>query len=167
MKILVGYASKYGATDGIAEQIACVLNGAGLDATLSSLDGAKAEGYDAFVIGSGVYAGSWLKSARQFVETNRETLASRPVWLFSSGPVGDPPKPEGEPQGVLAIHQAVKAREHRVFAGKLEKRRLNLVEKALTSALKAPDGDFRDWDSIRAWADEIVAALPATIEARR
>ncbi len=159
MKILVGYASKYGATDGIAEQIAAVLNSAGHDATLSNLDNARTEGYDAFVIGSALYAGNWLKSARRFVETNRDTLASRPVWLFSSGPIGDPPKPEGEPLGVLAIREAVQAREHHVFAGKLEKRRLNLVEKALVSALKTPDGDFRDWAAVRAWAEGIEAGL--------
>ena len=167
MKILVGYASKYGATDGIAEQIAGVLNGAGDEATLSSLDAADAGGYDAYVLGSAIYAGNWLKGARKFVEANRETLASRPIWLFSSGPVGNPPKPEGEPASVAAIRQAVQAREHRVFAGKLEKRRLNFVEKALTFALKAPDGDFRDWGSTREWAEGIAAALRTQAEVAR
>jgi hypothetical protein len=26
-------------------------------------------------------------------------------------------------------------------------------------AVRAPDGDYRDWDAIRGWADDIAAAL--------
>jgi menaquinone-dependent protoporphyrinogen IX oxidase len=41
--------------------------------------------FDAVVLGSGVYMGSWMPEAREFVE-KKKTLASMPVWLFSSGP---------------------------------------------------------------------------------
>jgi menaquinone-dependent protoporphyrinogen oxidase len=53
----------------------------------------------------------------------------------------------------------VKAREHRVFSGRLQKTRLNLVEKAMVSAFKAEEGDFRDWESIRAWAEQLSRSL--------
>jgi menaquinone-dependent protoporphyrinogen oxidase len=159
MRVLVGYASRYGATDGIAEQIAGTLTAAGHDTTLARLDEAGTMGYDAFVLGSAIYMGNWLSAARRFVDANREALTSQPTWLFSSGPIGDPPKPEGDPAGLTAIVAAVQPREHRVFSGRLQKRRLNLVERAMASALKAPNGDFRDWDAIRAWAEEIAAAL--------
>jgi menaquinone-dependent protoporphyrinogen oxidase len=161
MKILVGFASKYGATDGIAAQIAAVLAAAGHDVTLSPLDSASVTGHDAFVLGSAIYAGSWLKSARLFVEVNREALAEKPVWLFSSGPIGDPAKPEGEPQGVTAIKEVLKAREHRIFSGRLDKERLNRVERAVASASNAEEGDFRDWAVIRVWAERLAHSLPA------
>ncbi len=45
-------------------------------------------GYDAFVVGSAVYAAHWQKEAAAFVQRNRTVLATRPVWLFSSGPLG-------------------------------------------------------------------------------
>jgi menaquinone-dependent protoporphyrinogen oxidase len=159
MKVLVGFASKYGSTDGIAEQIAGVLSAAGHEVDLRDLASATAAGHDAFVLGSAVYAGNWLKSARRFVAANAGALGARPVWLFSSGPVGDPPKPDGEPTSVATIRDAVHAREHRIFAGKIERQRLNIVEKALTAALKVPDGDFRGWDAVRAWAEQIDVEL--------
>jgi hypothetical protein len=31
--------------------------------------------------------------------------------------------------------------------------------------VKAPDGDFRDWEAVRTWADEIAAALGRMDEA--
>jgi menaquinone-dependent protoporphyrinogen IX oxidase len=45
-------------------------------------------GYDAAVIGSAAYYFHWMKPATEFVCRNRDTLTSRPVWLFSSGPLG-------------------------------------------------------------------------------
>jgi len=50
------------------------------------------DGFDAVVLGSAVYAGHWLKPARELVDRSRDALAARPVWLFSSGPIGDPPQ---------------------------------------------------------------------------
>jgi menaquinone-dependent protoporphyrinogen oxidase len=94
MRVLVTAATKYGATAEIAAAIAEVLDEHGLEATMLSPEEVKGvDGYDAVVIGSAVYAGHWLKPARELVERHATTtLAGRPVWLFSSGPVGDPPK---------------------------------------------------------------------------
>jgi menaquinone-dependent protoporphyrinogen oxidase len=98
-----------------------------------------------------VYAGHWLTPARELVGRCGSALAARPVWLFSSGPVGDPPKPEEDPVDVAAIVAAIKAREHRVFAGKLVRKQLSFPERAIVSALRVPEGDFRDWTEISQW----------------
>ena len=87
--------------------------------------------------------------------------AGRPVWLFSSGPVGDPPKPEEDPVDVADLLAATGAREHRVFAGKLVRKQLSFPERAIVSALRVPEGDFRDWTEIRQWAAGIADALEA------
>jgi menaquinone-dependent protoporphyrinogen oxidase len=55
------------------------------------------------------------------------------------------------------------ARDHRVFAGKLDRGVLGLAEKAIAIALRAPSGDFREWDVIADWASEIGSALRAPI----
>ena len=89
MSTLVVYASKHGATQGIAERIAAKLGEAGQEAQARPAEAAaRLIGYDAFVAGSAVYAAHWQKEASAFVRRNRTVLASRPVWLFSSGPLG-------------------------------------------------------------------------------
>jgi menaquinone-dependent protoporphyrinogen oxidase len=159
MKVLVTAATRYGATGEIAQAIGEVLREHGHDTTVGPPEDVTVDGYDAVVLGSAVYAGRWLKPARELVERSRDTLAARPVWLFSSGPVGDPPKPEEDPVDAAGIVAATGAREHRVFAGKLVRRRLGFADKAIAVALRVPDGDFRDWTEIRRWAAGIADAL--------
>lgn len=160
MKVLVTASTKYGATGEIARAIAGALAERGLDVTLSPPDEVGAiEDFDAVVLGSGVYAGRWLKEAKGLVDRSAAALASRPVWLFSSGPIGDPPKPEEDPVDVAEIQEATQARDHRVFAGKLVKKQLRFADKAIASALRVPEGDFRDWDEVKDWASSIADAL--------
>jgi len=100
-----------------------------------------------------------MKAAKELMDRSAGALAARPVWLFSSGPVGDPPKPEEDPVDVAEIAEATKARGHRVFPGKIVKKHLSFPEKAIVLALRVQEGDFRDWAEIRDWASEIADAL--------
>jgi menaquinone-dependent protoporphyrinogen oxidase len=159
-RVLVTAATKYGATGEIAQVIGEVLRKHGLDPTVAPPDQVDGtDGYDAVVLGSAVYAGHWLKPARELVGRLGGELAERPVWLFSSGPVGDPPKPEEDPVDVAEFLATTGAREHRVFAGKLVRKQLSFPERAIVSALHVPDGDFRDWTEVRQWAAGIASAL--------
>jgi menaquinone-dependent protoporphyrinogen oxidase len=163
MRVLVTAASKYGATAEIAQAIAEVLGDRGLEPTVVPPEQVEGvDGYDAVVLGSAVYAGHWLKPARELVSRRGGALAERPVWLFSSGPVGDPPKPDEDPVDVAEILTATGAREHRVFAGKLVRRQLSFPDRAIVSALRVPEGDFRDRAEISRWAAGIADALQAT-----
>ena len=116
-------------------------------------------GFDAVVVGSGVYAGRWLKPAKEFIERNQAALRAGPVWLFSSGPLGDPPNPDEEPAGAVTLAAAIGAKEHPVFAGSLERAGLSFAERAMVKAVHAPYGDFRDRDAIRCWAEAISVDL--------
>jgi menaquinone-dependent protoporphyrinogen oxidase len=164
MRVLVTAATKYGATTEIAAAIAEVLGDHGLEATVFPPDQVEeVDGYDAVVVGSAVYAGHWLKPARELVDRLGSELAKRPVWLFSSGPVGDPPKPEEDPVDVADLLATTRAREHRIFAGKLVRKQLTFPERAIVSALRVPEGDFRDWTEIHRWAAGIADTLGAGI----
>ena len=91
MRVLVTAATKYGATAEVAQMIAEVLADRGLEPTVVPPEQVEGvDGYDAVVLGSAVYAGHWRKPARELVNRCGTALAERPVWLFSSGPVGDP-----------------------------------------------------------------------------
>jgi menaquinone-dependent protoporphyrinogen oxidase len=170
MRILIGVASKHGSTGEIAARIATALS-AGLvgDAVVEvrpAADVDDATSYDAVILGSAVYMGRWLDDARQ-AAARIATHPPRPVWLFSSGPIGDPPKPDEEPVDVSDLVKTTNSRGHRVFAGRIDRHRLSFGEKALVLALRVPDGDFRDWDAIDAWGAQIIAELngEASVEA--
>ncbi len=89
MSVLVAYASRYGSTAGIAEKIGEVLRDNGYGVVVQPVQAVReVSRYDAYVIGSSLYEFHWLKDATRFVRTHRMTLEQKPVWLFSSGPLG-------------------------------------------------------------------------------
>ncbi len=160
MKVLVTAATKHGATGEIAEDLAAKLEDEGLIVVKADPDDVEdLDGVEAVVLGSAVYAGQWLASAKNFVERLAPLLAERRVWLFSSGPVGDPPKPAEDPADVTALVEATRAEGHRVFAGKLDRSALSFGERAIVKVVRAADGDFRAWDEIAAWSAEIAGTL--------
>jgi len=168
-KILVTYASKYGATREIAEKIGAVLRQAGLPAEVAPVDGVRdLTSYQAVILGSAVYIGKWQKEAAGFLQAHEKALAGRPVWLFSSGPTG-----EGDPlelvEGwrlpaeLLPVAERIHPRDIAVFHGYINPDKVNFIEKwAVKSLVKKPFGDFRDWDAIAAWAARIAGALKET-----
>ena len=164
MKVLVCAASKHGATAQIGEALAHALGENGVQAVLRTPQQvADLEGYDALVLGSGVYMGSWLPDARQLVERICGQLNGRPVWLFSSGPIGDPARQSSRPPvNASAIITATAAREHRVFGGRMERAQLGIVHRAIMAAMHIADGDDRDWDEIAAWGKQIAEQLQSS-----
>jgi menaquinone-dependent protoporphyrinogen oxidase len=172
MSILVAYASKHGATEEIAKRIAESLRAAGHDAEdLSVTEAGALERYDGFVLGSATYMGHWLKDAAAFVRKNRDLLAHKPVWLFSSGPLGtEATDPKGvdvrtsaEPKELPEFQEVISPRGHRVFFGVLDPGKLSFTERSLRKLPAArgvmPEGDFRDWQEIQAWAQEIATEM--------
>jgi len=160
MTVLVTVASRHHSTLEIGQAIGRALAGRGVPTdVLAAEEVDDVFAYEAVVLGSGVYAGNWLAPARDLVARCTMQLRERPVWFFSSGPMGDPPVPAGEPAGVAPIKELIRPRDHRVFSGRLAGDDLGLGEKLIVKAVRAPFGDYRDWEAIEAWAAEIAAAL--------
>jgi menaquinone-dependent protoporphyrinogen oxidase len=165
MKVLVTYASKYGATAEIAEKIGQVLGEAGLHADVLPADAVRdLSPYEAVVLGSAVYIGRWRKQAVKFLKANETALAEKAVWLFSSGPTGkgDPLElVQGWrlPKALQPIADRIHARDVAVFHGAVDSEKLNFIERWMLKNVKAPAGDFRDWETITAWATAIADAL--------
>jgi menaquinone-dependent protoporphyrinogen oxidase len=168
MNVLVTAASRHGATFEIARRIGETLAAAGLEADVrppEDVDGVA--GYDGVVIGSAVYAGRWLAPARDLIQREAKGLSARPVWLFSSGPLGDPPKPGDDPAEIADHREAIGAIEHRVFPGKSDPQDLGLAERVIFRVVHAPSGDYRPWDEVVAWATGIAQALRSEARAPR
>lgn len=177
MKVLVAYASRHGATRGIAERIADRLAQRGLAVDLRAATEVRHFGeHDAFVIGAAAYNGHWLKEATDLVRRDRSRLAGRPVWLFSSGPIGTE-SVDAKGRDVLEVSRphefeefdaSLHPRDMRVFFGAYDPdaEPIGFAERfgarfTRMAAIRAsiPSGDFRDWPVIEAWAEGIADAL--------
>jgi len=173
-RVLVVVASKHGATAEIAEALArsMVSCPAGRAAGLSALavpveQWPDPSPFDAVVLGSAVYVGRWLEPAREYAAVHAGVLRTRPVWLFSSGPIGQPPFPPDEPHDAAPMAAVTAALGHRVFPGRLDKARLTFGERAMVTAMRAPLGDFRNWNEVASWAAEIAAVVSVPAQTGR
>jgi menaquinone-dependent protoporphyrinogen oxidase len=164
MTILVTYASKHGSTEEIAERIAATLQRSGIETDLKPVEAVRdVEPYAAVVLGSAIYYGSWLKEAREFVHRHEAALVARPVWLFSSGPLGVEVKDaEPQPKELAEFQESVKPRDPRIFFGALDYSQLSFMERMVVKGVRASEGDFRDWAAIEEWAQSIAHALQST-----
>ena len=156
MHILISAASRYGATAELAEVLAGHLRTHGHEVSLLAPDDVDdLDEVDAVVLASGVYVGRWLRPARALIKRMAADLRERPVWLLSSGPVGDSADPAPEPLDIHRLMDRTQARSHVVLPGRLDRESLHMRDRAVVAALRVPDGDFRDWDAVRAFADQI------------
>lgn len=160
MKVLVAHASKHGSTREIAQEVADVLTGRGVDATCVPADEVESvSGYDALVLGAAIYAGSWPKSAKKLVTKVVSEAPKVPSWVFSSGPVGNPLGPAEIPAGPRELAAKLHLCEHKVLPGALDRSKLSLLERGIVGAIKIDDGDYRDWDAVRDWGGRIADRL--------
>ena len=178
-RLLVAYASKHGSTKGIAEFIGERLRQRKVYVDVIDVNDAQdLRFYDAFVIGSAVYMGHWMKEVKQFAIRNSTFLSTRPVWLFSSGPTGtkstDPkgrdlldPRVSG-PKELDELREKLRFRDHRIFFGAFDPKDLDFFSrqffKSNTIREATPIGDFRDWKEIGAWTDQIASSIEENLQ---
>lgn len=160
MKVLIAHASKHGSTASIAREIGTVLTVAGCEVTVLPVDQVtELEKFDAIVLGSAIYYGHWLENASRFAKRHRDILRARPIWLFSSGPLGDEPQPKNDPRAFRSLLEMTSARSHAIFNGKLQREGLSRTERLVLHVVHAPEGDFRNWSNVREWANGIADEL--------
>lgn len=159
MKVLVTAASRHGSTAEIASIIAGTLQSYDIDAESRPPEAVeRVKDYDAVILGSAVYAGEWLEPARAFVARHADDLATRPVFVFSSGPLGYRSRPV-EPADATTFEMMTGAMDQQVFAGRLVGQDLSMKERLIATKMHAPFGDFRPWDDIIDWTREIARYL--------
>jgi menaquinone-dependent protoporphyrinogen oxidase len=162
VKVLIAVASRHGSTKEIADAMAAVLAASRFEVDVMDPDDVDdLSGYGGVILGSSVYVGRWAASARAMVDRHAAALTTIPLWLFSSGPLGNPPVPTGDPEEVVALATRLHAAEHHMFAGRLDRADLLLAERAVVSLVRAQYGDFRDWTEIEQWAASVAAELHA------
>jgi menaquinone-dependent protoporphyrinogen oxidase len=157
--ILVAYTTRKGSTAEIALAIAKELEKTGAAVTVSDMTTVSSlEGYNAVIVGAPVYTGRVAGDVAVFARRHRDSLGRVPVAGFVTGiaPVfpktGDISVFTGQLAEALAPAKPVAMT---MFAGNLDTARLSFIERGMTSLLKVPTGDFRDWVTIALWARDL------------
>jgi menaquinone-dependent protoporphyrinogen oxidase len=158
-KILVAYASRAGSTGEVAEAIGQLLcdAGAAVDVRLAK-DVTNVNDYQAVVVGGAAYTGQWMSEAVKFVETHRDALNRVPVAYFTVCLTLKEDTEENR-RTVAAyldpVREVVQPVAEGLFVGRLDYSKLPFLYRMIAKAMGSSEGDFRDWEAIRAWADSI------------
>lgn len=163
-KVLVVYGTGTGCTAGIAERIGEMLAKRGASVEVVSVkDAPDAAGYDAVFVGSGIRAGNWHAPVKAWVAKNADALKAGNVAFYTAclTMASDPQKADDvraytDP---LIAETGVTPADIGLFAGWNEPKKFSFIERTIMKMMKAPEGDFRDWDAIDSWADSAAVKL--------
>jgi menaquinone-dependent protoporphyrinogen oxidase len=164
--VLVGYATRYGSTQEVAEAVAETLRESGLEVEIQPMKEVRAlEGYSAVLLGAALYMYRWHKDARRFLSRHRKALEELPVAIFALGPVKDPHDEEewrgsrDQLDGELAKHPWLEPVAVEILGGKFDPALLRFPLNLFAGS--EPASDIRDQEAIRAWASELAGKLGA------
>lgn len=163
-RVLVVYGTKSGCTAGIAERIGATLASAGVESDVRpAQEHPEPAGYDAVIVGSGVRAGMWHASVKQWLMGHAAGLKDRPVALFTAClTMASDPGRIGEVRAYtdpLVTESGVEPVDVGAFAGMNDPRAFSLPERLIMKAMKAPEGDFRDYEAVDEWTRDVAGKL--------
>lgn len=158
-RVLVAYGTKMGGTTAIAEKIGEVLANRGNEVTVVEASRARlTDGYDAAVVGSGLYAGMWRGPAKRLVKAIASKTPSTPLWLFHSGPMGEEADQQQPfPKWLAELENGLEVRDKATFGGVLGDNAKGFIAKSMIK--NGRGGDYRDMEAIGAWAEKIADRL--------
>ena len=158
-KVLVAYATKLNSTIEVTQAIGETIAQNGTTVEIKPIkDIPDITGYDAAIIGSAIRMGQWLPEATNFVKDHLGVLSQIPTAIFSVHilNLGDDPESQKERLAYTdPVNKMLSPIAEAFFAGKIDPARLNFFERLLFKVVHSPAGDFRDWENIRNWANEV------------
>jgi len=164
-KILVAFASRSGATKGVAETIGNSLAEKGLAVDICSMQDVKdISSYRAIIAGSAIQAGKWLPEATEFVKKYQKELSGKPFAAFLVCMTLAMPKGEAYRKHVSSwlepVRNMVKPVHEGLFAGTLDISKVPGLGDRIKFRLSVlfgfwKEGDHRNWEEIRKWAEEL------------
>jgi menaquinone-dependent protoporphyrinogen oxidase len=160
--VLVGYATRYGSTQEVAEAVAATLRERGLAVDIQPMrDVRTLNQYRAVVLGAPLYMFHWHKDALNFLARHRAALTARPVAIFALGPFHAEEKEYQEVRRQLDKELAkfpwLTPAAIEIFGGKLDPEKLTFPHNLVPALKKMPASDIRNWMAIRAWASDLAA----------
>ncbi|HRF94781.1 MAG TPA: flavodoxin domain-containing protein [Aggregatilineales bacterium] len=157
--ILVLYATRTGGTAPVAEAIASTLQSDELNVDVGPIrELTDISKYDAAILGSSIRVGSWLPEMVDFMKDNLSRLQNMPVAFFTVCLTLSEDTQENREtvrHYLDPVRQLVNPVTEGYFAGKMDYARLSLPVRWMVKKMKAPEGDYRDWNKIRKWATDL------------
>ncbi|MCL4487121.1 MAG: flavodoxin domain-containing protein [Chloroflexi bacterium] len=166
--VLVGYATTYGSTRQVAEQVAAAMRDSGLEVAVEPVKQVQSlANYRAIVLGAPLYMFHWHKDATRFLSRHRDALMTRPVAVFALGPINATEKEFTDARAQLDKELAKFAWlapvSIEVFGGKLDPAGFRFPHNLIPALKKLPPSDIRDWQAIRNWANDLAAKIKVTV----
>jgi menaquinone-dependent protoporphyrinogen oxidase len=160
-RILVTYATRTGSSVDVAAAIGETLSRRGFAVDVKPIkDHPALDGYQTVLMGSAINGAQWLPEAVEFVKSNQAALNQVPVALFSVHimNLGDDDKSKKNRLAYLnAVRPLLKPADEAFFAGigMNPEEQGKLVRWVYRTFKIGPEGDCRDWEKIRGWAEAV------------
>ena len=107
--------------------------------------------------------GQWHEPARSWVTANADALKGLPVAFFTCNlTLASEPEKVDEVRAFtdsLIEASGVTPVDVGLFAGWFEPKKFSLVERVVLKAMKAPQGDFRDFSAVGDWTQGVAPKL--------
>lgn len=172
-RILVAYGTTHGSTTEIATRVGVRLTAAGFDTDVLHANlGIDIAKYDAVIVGSPMYAARWLPEPALLLITNRERIANIPIALFSVGMIDVKHSGKLREEHDAWVEKAFKDENVQLnivsnitFTGAYSRSNLPFYLRIIDAILRVtPNGDYRRWDEIESWGDEVAATIRSELE---
>ena len=162
-RILVTYASKVGSTGEVAAAIGKTLAANETTVDVYPIDSVPdINAYQAVVIGSAIRRANWLPSATSFVETHHAYLNRIPTAYFTCCMTLHEETAENRRKALGfmdPVREILEPMDIGAFAGKMDYAKLSFLDRTTIKIIGVPEGDFRNWENIQSWANNLRPAL--------
>jgi menaquinone-dependent protoporphyrinogen oxidase len=163
-RILVAYASQAGSTGEVAAFMGKALGTNGITVDVCPIENVtNSQGYQAVVVGSAIRAGKWMPVATNFVETHQAVLSRIPTAYFTCCMTLHQDTPENRRKALSfmdPVREILEPVDIGAFAGKMDYRKISFLDRFMvTKVFSTPEGDFRNWDAIQTWVNNLQPKL--------